>query len=76
MSLLQLFYSGWLLTKHPIERIMVLFQGQSMDLFWTYNGHCPELDHYYRMVNQSKLKSKALEVGPILCSFNPLTGRW
>lgn len=55
---------------------MVLFQGQSMDLFWTYNGHCPELDHYYRMVNQSKLKSKALEVGPILCSFNPLTGRW
>lgn len=37
---------------------MVLFQGQSMDIFWTYNGHCPDLEQYYRMVNQSKLQRK------------------
>ncbi|KAI1840688.1 hypothetical protein JX266_013095 [Neoarthrinium moseri] len=34
-----------------LDKIMSLFQGQAMDLFWSYNNHCPSLDEYYRMVD-------------------------
>ncbi|KAK6213609.1 fusicoccadiene synthase [Colletotrichum tabaci] len=33
------------------EKIMALFQGQAMDLFWTYNSRCPTMNEYYRMVD-------------------------
>lgn len=33
---------------------MTLFQGQAMDIFWSYNGQCPDIEEYYRMVDQSK----------------------
>ncbi|KAK8133241.1 hypothetical protein PG999_001414 [Apiospora kogelbergensis] len=35
-----------------VGRIMTLFQGQAMDLFWSHSGHCPEIESYYRMVHQ------------------------
>lgn len=44
---------GWL-TRYA-DSIMILFQGQAMDLFWTYNGHVPSEEEYYRMIDQSKL---------------------
>lgn len=34
---------------------MTLFQGQAMDIFWTYNRICPDLDQYFRMTNHSEL---------------------
>lgn len=43
---------GWLTTR--ADSIMILFQGQAMDLFWTYNGNVPSKEEYYRMIDQSE----------------------
>lgn len=42
---------------------MALFQGQAMDLFWTYNSRCPTMNEYYRMVDNSKRKHRFLGTG-------------
>lgn len=36
------------------DGITTLFQGQAMDLFWTYNFRIPGEEEYYRMVDQSE----------------------
>uniref|UniRef100_UPI0035CD3D5D Fusicoccadiene synthase n=1 Tax=Phomopsis amygdali TaxID=1214568 RepID=UPI0035CD3D5D len=38
--------------QEVMNSIMILFQGQAMDLFWTYNGHVPSEEEYYRMIDQ------------------------
>ncbi|KAG8158274.1 hypothetical protein KVR01_012035 [Diaporthe batatas] len=38
--------------QRVLSSIMVLFQGQAMDLFWTYNGRAPSEEDYYKMIDQ------------------------
>jgi hypothetical protein len=58
---------GWL-TEY-VDSIMTLFQGQAMDLFWTYNGRVPSEEEYYRMIDQSKYGLRGLRLG--LFSLTP-----
>lgn len=53
------------------DNIMTLFQGQAMDLFWTYNGRVPSEEEYYRMIDQSKYGLHVLWM--ILFSLTPTT---
>lgn len=38
-----------------LDLILVLFQGQALDIHWTYNSICPSLEEYLDMIDSSKL---------------------
>ncbi|KAJ4387227.1 hypothetical protein N0V93_007816 [Gnomoniopsis smithogilvyi] len=38
--------------QRVLKSIVVLFQGQAMDLFWTYNGRVPSEEEYYKMIDR------------------------
>jgi geranylgeranyl pyrophosphate synthase len=39
----------------PIDEMQSLYEGQSLDLHWTYNSVCPSIPEYLKMVDKSML---------------------
>ncbi|GJC78710.1 fusicoccadiene synthase [Colletotrichum liriopes] len=54
--------------KETTQKVMALFQGQAMDLFWSYNGRCPTMDEYYRMVDNKTGQLFSIATGLMLDS--------
>ncbi|OHW95853.1 geranylgeranyl pyrophosphate synthase [Colletotrichum incanum] len=54
--------------QETTQKIMALFQGQAMDLFWSYNGRCPTMDEYYRMVDNKTGQLFSIATGLMLDS--------
>jgi geranylgeranyl pyrophosphate synthase len=52
--LLEIIISVILSDPRSTEQIMTMFQGQAMDLYWTYNAICPSIEEYTQMVGNSK----------------------
>ncbi|KAF5024597.1 hypothetical protein F66182_3360 [Fusarium sp. NRRL 66182] len=39
------------ITTEAMRMIMILFQGQAMDLHWSFNAICPSIEEYTQMIN-------------------------
>ncbi|KAF4950620.1 hypothetical protein FSARC_13125 [Fusarium sarcochroum] len=44
-------FSGNECTAEALQMIMNLFEGQAMDLYWSFNAICPSIDDYTQMIN-------------------------
>ncbi|KAJ4245528.1 geranylgeranyl pyrophosphate synthetase [Fusarium torreyae] len=44
-------FSGHECTADALQMIMSLFEGQAMDLYWSFNAICPSIDEYTQMIN-------------------------